>query len=33
MLDAAEALLLRRGDELAVDDDGRRGIGVMGIDA
>ena len=33
VLDAPEALLLGRGDELAVDDDAGRGVGVMGVDA
>jgi hypothetical protein len=33
VFDAAEPLLLGRGDELAVDDDRRGGIGMVGIDA
>src|SRR5437773_5259766 len=33
MLDPAEALLLRRRDELAVDDDAGGGISVVGVDS
>ena len=33
MFDAAEALFLGRRDELAVDEDARGSVGVMGVDA
>jgi hypothetical protein len=33
VFDAPEALLLRRGDEFAVDENARSGVGVMRIDA